>query len=409
VRRKLQFTERTRTVMAQHNWVLTDVEKNVWRENFSVSANRDLQLSGSKDWLIRKSTLRGGLSDGVDVVVLDNGRLSLSIVPTRGMGIWRGTCDGLELGWKSPVALPVHPAFVDAQDRGGIGWLAGFNEWICRCGLSSNGPPSFQGTQLDATLHGKVANLPAHFVEASIVTDGPGTLSVTGLVDEASMFGPNLRLRSTVQTIAGSNRFVIVDEITNRGGTPGELQLLYHINTGRPFLEPGARCVAPILEVAPRDKRAAEGIDHFDACAAPVPGYAEQVYYYELAADAHKNTIALLRNAHGDKGISLHFTRRDLPCFTLWKNTQSEEEGYVAGLEPATNFPNLKSFERKQGRVVSLAPGATYTTRLEIAVHGTAEEVAAVETQIARMQTGETPLIHKTPQAKWSPPPASPG
>ena len=36
---------------------------------------------------------------------------------------------------------PVHPKFVDLSVRGGLGWLTGFDEWLCRCGLAWNGPP----------------------------------------------------------------------------------------------------------------------------------------------------------------------------------------------------------------------------------------------------------------------------
>ena len=161
--------------MSDHHWILTDVSKRIWRERFSVAASSELKLAGSDGWSVNKYTLRGGVSDGVDVVELNNGKLSVSILPTRGMGLWRGTCDGLELGWKSPVALPVNPAFVNLAERDGLGWLAGFNEWLCRCGLEFNGPPGKEGT-----LHGRIANLPAHFVEVSITTDGPGTISVSG-------------------------------------------------------------------------------------------------------------------------------------------------------------------------------------------------------------------------------------
>lgn len=382
-----------------HNWVLTDVANRVWRENFSVAASGEHKLAGSDKWSVNKYTFRGGVSDGVDVVEVNNGRLAVSILPTRGMGLWRGTCDGLELGWKSPVALPVNPAFVRAGERDGLAWLAGFNEWLCRCGLDSNGPP-----RADATLHGRIANIPAHFVELSVATEGPGTISVSGLVDETTMFGPALRLKSTVQTTAGSNRLTIIDEITNLRGVPGELELLYHTNMGRPFLEPGARLVAPIIEVVPRNPHAAEGINAFDNYAAPLAGYTEQVYFFDLAADKNGRTQTLLRSAHGDKGVSLSYDKRQLPYFTMWKNTQPEADGYVTGLEPGTNFPNPKEFEREQGRVISLPPGGTYTAHLEIAIHSSPKEVAAAEQEIAALQRGHEPRIHRSPQANWSPP-----
>jgi hypothetical protein len=382
-----------------HHWVLTDVSKRIWRENFSVAASPEMKLAGSDGWSVNKYTLRGGRSDGVDVVELNNGRLSLSILPTRGMGLWKGTCDGLELGWKSPVAFPVNPAFVNLTERDGLGWLAGFNEWLCRCGLEFNGPPGKEGT-----LHGRIANIPAHFVEVSVTTGDPGIISVSGVMDETMMFGSALRLKSTVETAAGSNRIRITDEITNFSGGPRELELLYHINPGRPFLEPGARFVAPILEVAPRDATAAAGIDTFDTYAAPLAGFAEQVYYFDLAADKEARTQTLLKSAHGDKGLGIAFDKRQLPYFALWKNTIAEADGYVTGLEPATNFPNLKGFERQQGRVISLAPGATQTARLDIDVYSTSQGVQAAEKAIAALQKGHEPRVHRQPQPKWSPP-----
>lgn len=397
--------------MAAQKWVLTDVAGKVWQESFSASAKDGPKLAGSDKWSVTKHCLRGGLSDGVDVVELNNGRLSVSILPTRGMGLWKGMCDGLELGWKSPVAQPVNPAFVNAAERGGLGWLSGFNEWMCRCGLDSNGPPGAdivlnnQGhpTKTEMTLHGKTANIPAHYVEVTADSGEQGTISVTGILDESMLFGPNLRLKSTVQTVAGSNRLTIIDEITNLRGIPSELELLYHTNMGAPFLEENARVVAPILEVAPRDPHAASGMENWNVYTGPVAGYIEQCYWMDLAADSHGRTQALLRNAHGDKGISLRYLKAQLPCFTVWKNTQAEADGYVTGLEPGTNYPNLKTFEREKGRVVKLAPGATYVARLEIAVHSTAQDVMSVEQEIAALQKRHVAKVHKEPQAKYTP------
>ena len=44
---------------------------------------------------------------------------------------------------KSPVRGPVHPSFVPLFDPSGLGWLEGFDELLCRCGLESNGAPDF--------------------------------------------------------------------------------------------------------------------------------------------------------------------------------------------------------------------------------------------------------------------------
>jgi hypothetical protein len=371
-------------------------------------ASADLSLAGGDDWSIGARTLQGGLAEGVEVIDLCNGPLTVSILPTRGMGIWRARYRDLPIGWDSPVTLPVHPRHVNLAARNHLGWLDGFNELICRCGLASNGPPGLDAgarspVESQLTLHGRIANLPAHRVEVAVDPAGPGTLSVTGVVDECTMFGPQLRLTSTVTTRVGANSFAIQDEVANRGAGPAELQLLYHANIGRPFLEAGSMLHCPAKVVAPRDPRAAEGIDAYARYVGPTPGYAEQVYFFDLISDAQNETLALLRNAEGNLGLSVHFDRDHLPCFSVWKCTQPEADGYVTGLEPATNFPNFKAFEREQRRVVNLDPGATYSTRLRFEVHDAAAAITALQERISALQIRSGPVIHRRPTLPFSP------
>src|SRR5689334_690185 len=206
------------------SWPLTDVRGDVWLDSFAVGAD-SLHLPTPHDWSIRKRTLRGGLRDGIDLIEVHNGALSFSILPTRGMSLWRGDYHGLALGWRSPIEGPVHPKYVNLADRGGLGWLAGFDELLTRCGLASNGPPG-EDAWTDAagakrkellTLHGRIANTPAQAVEVSVSLDPPHELSVTGEVEEAALFFPQLKLTTTYATIPGSNKVVISDKVVNRG------------------------------------------------------------------------------------------------------------------------------------------------------------------------------------------------
>jgi hypothetical protein len=383
------------------SWTLTDVLGDVWLDSFSVG-NDSLRLPTPHDWSIRKSTLRGGLRDGVDVVEVHNGALSYTILPTRGMGLWRGEYRGNYLGWRSPVLGPVHPKFVELNDRGGLGWLAGFDEWMCRCGLASNGPPGDDNGQR-LTLHGRVANLPVHHVEVRVNLDPPHELSVIGRVDEACLFFGHLSLLTTYATVPGSNRLVIHDVVENRGNRAAELQMLYHCNIGPPFLEGGSRVVTPVREMSPLTARAAEGIDTYDAYTGPVPGYAEQVYCYDPLTDGSGRTLAMLYNASSDRGLVVRFNRNELPCFTVWKNTAAVEDGYVTGLEPATNFPNFRAFERQQGRVRSLPPGGHWEANWSIEVLDSAGAVARVLAEIVSLQSHARPVIHRTPKPGIAP------
>lgn len=396
--------------MTAKTHVLTDAARNTWLDEFSLRPSGDVQLAGSHNWSISKTTLHGGVSQGVDVVELNNGSLSISILPTRGMGLWRGNYRGIELGWTSPVRRPVHPSYVNLAERSGLGWLTGFNELMCRCGLSWHGEPGIDviqdntGNRIETplTLHGKIANRPAHRVEVAAHDEGQGMLRVKGVVDEAMLFGPYLELSTTIETEAGSNWLTIRDEITNRGGQPAEVEVLYHTNLGPPILEQGAQFEAPIRELAPSNNRAAEGIRSWQVCQGPTAGYVEQCYFMELEADDNGETVALLRNHAADVGFSIALNRNQLPYFTLWKNTQAEADGYVIGMEPGTTFPNLKTFERRQGRLQSLAPGESCVAQITLAIHDSALQVAEVEERIKSIRGGSVASIHESPVAKYS-------
>ena len=388
--------------MSNTSVTLLDLANDVCQESFAwTRQSSPVSIDSPLDWSIQKRTLRGGPSEGVDVVDLNNGIFSLSILPTRGMGLWKGTYDGCPVGWQSPVEFPVHPALVDASRRNGIGWLDGFNELLCRCGLSWHGAPEIDECGTPLTLHGRVANLPAHHVSANMTEQGE--LSVTGVVNECSVFGPRLQLTSTVCTHVGSNSMRISDQITNLGSQAAEVELLYHINLGPPFLDDGARLTVPTSRVIPRDQRAAEDLATWQTYQEPTTGYQEQCYFLDLKGDADGQTDVLLSNAGGDRAISLNFNLRELPCFTVWKNTQALADGYVTGIEPSTSLPNPRSFERRQGRVVSLPAGGVRTAEIEISVHTDADSIAARQCRIEDLQAGHPPVLCPGPLDEFCP------
>lgn len=340
---------------------------------------------------VSRSRFSGGLSDGVEVVRISNGRLTVDVLPTRGMGIWQADADGVRIGWDSPVKSPVNPKFVNLESRNKLGWLDGFNELVCRCGLAFNGPPGTdEGNpspiESSLTLHGRIANTPAHSVEF-IYDQSTGEVGVEGIVDEATLFGPQLRLHSRITIKPDDDTFTIVDTVTNLGSSSTELQLLYHTNIGKPFLEPGASAHIPASKVVPRDDRAAEGIESYSSYLEPTSGYAEQVYFFEPIGDDEGGSLALLKNSSGDKAVSVQFNVNQLPCFSLWKCTQAEADGYVTGLEPATNYPNFKAFEREYGRVIELESGGKYSTALTMGVH---LDIQTVQQQLARIELLQT-------------------
>ena len=128
--------------------LLTDATRNISVKEWKISSDDSgIAFDGLK-WSVTKRILAGGRQEGVEVIEVDNGLMKFTVVPTRGFQIWTGNVGDLRLGWDSPVTEIVHPQFVNLAERGGLGWLNGFGEWISRCGLESMGPP-WQGWQPD--------------------------------------------------------------------------------------------------------------------------------------------------------------------------------------------------------------------------------------------------------------------
>ena len=383
-----------------HRTVLTSVKEGIHLESWRMTS-RDLQVQGTPIFSVEKVTLHGGKQEGVDLVIIDNGELQIRIIPTRGMGVLDVRTSKIRLGWESPVREVVHPRHVNLHDRGGLGWLEGFNEWLVRCGLEFAGLPgrdSFINTlgetaEMDLTLHGKIGNIPASEVEVLIEEVPPYRIRVRGRVDERMFSGPNLELWTEISTQPGSRRFTLSDQLTNHGSFAQEFQLIYHVNYGSPLLEEGSIFVAPASRIYPFNEHSARNIAAFDQYQAPKAGFVAEVYtLYPLAGEQGRTTVAL-RNRDATKAVSMSFSVEELPYLTLWKNTNSVKEGYVTGIEPGTGFPNNRQVERKFGRVPKLNPGEARTFHLEFAIHDGQAQVANVLDQISRIQGAREQIL----------------
>jgi galactose mutarotase-like enzyme len=116
-------------------------------------------------------------------------------------------------------------------------------------------------------------------------------------------------------------------------------------------------------------------------------------------ADADGQTIVMLRNKAGDRGVKLEYDTRTLPYFTLWKNTDTEKEGYVTGLEPGTGYAYTRAIEREGGRVPTLPPGESRTFRLNYTILSTAEDVSEATQEISDIQGQQETAIDAKPTA----------
>lgn len=362
-------------------------------ETWSLSA-ADAGYQG--DWSVRMRTLHGGRSEGVKVLDVNNGVLSFSVVPTRGMGILSVQSGDVRLGWDSPVKEIVNPAFISLDNCGGLGWLDGFNEWMVRCGYEYAGHPGQDNGRL-LSLHGRIANIPASSVDV-IIEPGPAPrIRIAGVVVEQTFKFVNFTARLEVSTEVGSRSVRLHDRLENHSASDAEYQVIYHGNFGSPLLEAGAEFVGAVKKLGPFDAYAAKDLGTWTRYLGPTKGYGEQVYCLEPWADAAGQTTCMLRNKSGSRGIAISYDVNQLPYFALWKNTDTLEDGYVTGLEPATGYPYPKSLERTAGRVPRIAAGQTKEFRLDYQILPDAAAVAESAIRIQAIQAGRSTTISPDP------------
>ncbi len=378
--------------MNNQTWSLIGSEANV----------ETLETGGTAELGFTLRRLNSGLGQGLELLEITCGELVYTILPRRGMGLWRAAYRGTPFGWQSPVPGPVHPRYVPVRDPSGFGFLDGFDELLTRCGLTSSGAPEFDDVgRLRYPLHGRIANLPPQSLEIAL-NQAAGTLDVRASIREARFHFGTLELYTVYRVQRGHATIHLQDTIVNCGDQKANCQLLYHINFGPPLLEEGARFLAPVHEIAPRDVHAANGVEQWSEFRGPTPGFAEECMFMDLYADKHHLTEALLCNAQQNLAAFVRYNVKQLPYFTLWKDTGGLQDGYVAGMEPGTNFPNIRSFEEKRGRVLELAPGEEYPIQLELGFCVDSASVAKRITEIERLQVEPAKVVHWMSE-KYSP------
>ncbi|MBP52454.1 MAG: DUF4432 domain-containing protein [Opitutae bacterium] len=365
--------------------------------------------SFSSPWSVSRKLLKGGKQEGVELLTLDNGKLKIVVIPTRGMGILEVTLGNLRLGWNSPVKEVVHPSFIHLESRGGLGWLEGFNEWMVRCGLEFAGHPGTdefitntgeKGT-LNLTLHGKIQNIPASSYEVIVDPDPPHRIRIRGIVHESFFYGPKLSMVTEISTVPGSDSFQISDKVTNSGPSPQEFQLIYHGNYGSSILEEGALVYAPARSVTPMNEHAAKYLDSWNTYRGPTPDFIEEVYLLDPLPGEDSSALALLTNRSASLATSVRWNLNELPFLTIWKNTAAREDGYVTGIEPATGYPFNRLVERKYGRVPMLAPGEARSFTLDFGIHLGEDAVGElIEEATNRQMQASLQLIPQPPATK---------
>ena len=364
-------------------------------QNWEISS-QDLGLKPAKPFSVRMRTLHGGRQEGVCIVDIDTGAMKISVVPTRGMNVLEAVAGNVRLGWKSPVSEVVNPAFIELNGRGGLGWLEGFNEMVVRCGYEWVGHPGMDKGVL-LPLHGLAANIPASNVVLSIDEEPPYTIRLKGELKEQAFKLVNFVIATELSTEPGAQHFSIHDTLNNNGDYPKEYEALYHSNFGPPLLDPGAGFSAPVQQVSPFNERAVGEVADWQKYREPTRDYDETVFNVVPYGDENGETLAVLHNAAGDLGVSLGFNIQQLPVFSLWKNTDTMEQGYVTGLEPGTSWAYNRSYQRALNRVPTIGPKEQRHFDITYTFLADKSAVDSALQQVQKIQNNRPTEVRKSP------------
>lgn len=307
-----------------------------------------------------------GKAKGVDAVEFNTGNgLVFTLLPGRGLDIADCTYKGINLVYLTPNGVS-HPSFYNPA---GFEWLyTFFGGLLTTCGLTYFGDPERDGDR-ELGLHGRYAGLPASvFSDTSRWEGDEYVLEVSGIMEEASLFGEKLRLNRSVTSRLGWKKLIIRDKVENFGSRSSPLNILYHINCGYPLLDESGYLELTAIDTEAYDENAERHLDEIRRFSQPSAGFVGQDFLHTMAGDAEGYALAAMINPRLEQGVGLYlkFRKESLPYLNEWKMLGAGD--YVTGIEPVNTKTAGLSTLKKEHRLPWIEPGETREMEVEIGV-----------------------------------------
>ena len=247
------------------------------------------------------------------------------------------------------------------------------------------------------TLHGLAANIPASNVILSVDEKPPYTIRLKGLLREQAFKQVDFTIATELNTVPGAKSFTINDRLTNNGDYPKEYQALYHSNFGPPLMEKDAKFAAPVREVSPFNDYAGKLLSTWQTYQDRTKDFDEVVYNVFPYGDENGNTLTMVHNAAGTLGASIAYNVNALPAFSLWKNMDTDAQGYVTGMEPGTSFSYNRKYQRDLKLVPTIGPKEHRDFILTYSLLDGKDKVDAALKRIDNIQNGRKTTVRETP------------
>ena len=333
------------------------------------------QLGGTRHYQLDE-----GRGRGIRAIDVDTGSgFRFTVLPDRGLDISHASFRGTNLVFITPNG-EVNPMFYESRDSE---WQRiFFGGLLTTCGLTYFGPPGRDGEE-ELGLHGRYSAIPAGKVnDTSHWQSDEYLIELSGVIEEAMLFGDKLRLVRRITTSVGRKSLLIQDRVENFGYKKSPYTILYHVNPGFPLLTDSSVLLVSSEQVQGIDAHSSSHIEDCRNSSLPARDFQEQVFWYSVDPDADGFGYAAIinRQLFGGLGLYVRFKTSSLPYLSTWKNLGEGE--YVFSLEPCNVFCENRAVLRQKETLPFLNPGETRDNELEIGLLEGEEEIAAFEGKV---------------------------
>ncbi len=286
-----------------------------------------------------------GRADGMKAVVVKNGPLNFTVMADKCLDIAEISFRGENISFLTKPGLQGRNQYDTNGAEAQHSIMAG---GFFTCGLQNTGGPcNSNGT--DYAMHGRLRTTPCeHLCVDTVEENGDTVIKISGEMRDSMLFGRNLQFRRTITSVVGTSSIHIHDEVVNENFKSEPFCLLYHCNTGYPFLDENCYMLLDSESIRSQTEYAEKNKDKWNVMEKPnsEDGIEEMVYMHEVRADQDGKAQATIVNPKKDLAYRLKWNKNQLKNFMEWKSNISGD--YVWAVEPCNStFEGRKVMEEK--------------------------------------------------------------
>ncbi len=330
----------------------------------------------------RCNASRVQLEQGLDALLIENGLVTLTILPEKGADIyeWIFEPKGVDVLWKSPWGLGRHRSNPSTPASSVVSWLEAYEGGWQVLFPNGGAPCTYKGVELN--FHGE-ASVSAWDINEFGVSAGSAHVRLSNRLARSPF-----RIERGIRLEQGSMHFTLQETVFNEGGEAMDYMWGHHPAYGAPLISGESRIDTNAHSITADDEYDAPGnpIDPGTTFSWPVGKRRD--FETDLSRvpdeDAEVATLGYLHDFTGDTawygitnpalglGVGLAWRSSDFPCAWFWQECNASpgfpwyKEVYVMAIEPNTSFPGqgLTTMSEKTGMQRTLQPGESVSIEL---------------------------------------------